>query len=97
MKHASAETLRQLEPLLQRLRAWPALAERKPGIFYRGASAFLHFHEDPAGVFADVKLDGASFSRFKLSGAPAIEEFLAKVSTALSARQAAAPAKRNPG
>jgi hypothetical protein len=31
MKHASAETLRQLEPLLERLRALPALSERMPG------------------------------------------------------------------
>jgi len=85
MKHAGAETLRQLEPLLQRLRALPALTERKPGIFYRGASAFLHFHEDPAGVFADVKLDGKSFSRFKLDSAPDHEELLAKVSALLSA------------
>jgi len=68
MKHASAETPRQLEPLLERLRALPALSERRPGIFYWGASAFLHFHEDPAGVFADAKLDGRAFSRFKLNG-----------------------------
>ena len=93
MKHASAETLRQLEPLIQRLRALPALAERKPGIFYRGASAFLHFHEDPAGIFADAKLDGTSFSRFKLNGALDNEEFLAKVSATLSDCQSSAPRK----
>jgi hypothetical protein len=93
MKHAGADTLRRLEPLLQRLRALPALAERKPGIFYRGASAFLHFHEDPAGVFADVKLDGKSFSRFKLDGAADHEELLAKVSALLSAQRAPAPGK----
>ncbi|MCA0244456.1 MAG: hypothetical protein LCI02_26915 [Proteobacteria bacterium] len=93
MKHAGADTLRRLEPLLQRLRALPDLAERKPGIFYRGASAFLHFHDDPAGVFADVKLDGRSFSRFKLDGAADQEELLAKVSASLSARRTASPAQ----
>ena len=91
MKHASADTLRQLEPLLQHLRALPGLAERKPGVFYRGASAFLHFHEDPAGVFADAKLDGMSFSRFKLNGASDNEELLAKVSASLSAHRASVP------
>ena len=93
MKHASAETLSQLEPLLQRIRALPALAERKPGIFYLGASAFLHFHEDPAGVFADAKLDGKSFSRFKLNGALENEELLASLSASLSAHRASAPRK----
>jgi hypothetical protein len=93
MKHASTETLQQLEPLLQRLRALPALAERKPGIFYRGSSAFLHFHEDPAGVFADVKLDGKSFSRFKLAGASDDEDLLAKVSAVLPAHRPPAPGK----
>jgi hypothetical protein len=31
------------------------LTERTPGTFYRGARAFLHFHVDPAGLFADVR------------------------------------------
>jgi hypothetical protein len=58
MKHASAVTLRQIAPLLARLRALPGLKEKSDGKFYRGGSAFLHFHEDPAGLFADVKMDG---------------------------------------
>ncbi|MDX5935164.1 MULTISPECIES: hypothetical protein [Acidithiobacillus] len=93
MKHASAEALRQLDPLLERLRVLPALVERKPGVFYRGASAFLHFHEDPAGLFVDVKLDGTSFSRFKLSGSSDNEALLVKVSASLSAHRASAPRK----
>jgi hypothetical protein len=66
MKHAGAQTLAQLEPLLLKLRAVPGLVERKPGTFYLRSSAFLHFHEDPAGVFADVKLHGSSFERLPL-------------------------------
>jgi hypothetical protein len=66
MKHAGADTLRELEPLLRRLRSIPKLVERKPGTFYLRSSAFLHFHEDPAGVFADIKLNGASFERVAL-------------------------------
>ncbi len=95
MKHASAETLRQLEPLLKCLRALPGMTERRPGIFYRGASAFLHFHDDAAGLFADAKLDGTSFSRFKLNGARDNEELIAKVSATLSAQRAPAPTKAN--
>jgi hypothetical protein len=55
MKHATPVALDALEPLIRQLRALPALTERKRGVFYRKSSAFLHFHEDPAGFFADVK------------------------------------------
>jgi hypothetical protein len=58
MKHASAATLRQIDSLLASLRALPGLKEKSAGTFYRGGSAFLHFHEDPAGLFADLKVDG---------------------------------------
>lgn len=55
MRHATPVALDAIEPLLARLRRFDALTERKRGVFYRGSSAFLHFHEDPAGFFADVK------------------------------------------
>jgi hypothetical protein len=58
MKHASAATLKQIPDLLAALRALPGLKERSAGAFYRGGSAFLHFHEDAAGLFVDLKLDG---------------------------------------
>ena len=45
-----------IEALLVQLRAVGSLVERKPGIFYRRSRAFLHFHEDPTGLYADVKL-----------------------------------------
>lgn len=63
MKHATADDLLRLGPLLQRLRSLTGLVERKPGIFYRKGSAFLHFHVDGASLSADAKLDGAGFSR----------------------------------
>ena len=55
MKHASEQTLIGLEPLLASIRKLPGLRERSRGLFYRSGSAFLHFHEDPAGIFADLK------------------------------------------
>ncbi len=67
MKHAGPATLAQLEPLLTQLRSGCGLVERTPGSFYRKSKAYLHFHEDPAGIFADVKLDAATFTRFEVT------------------------------
>lgn len=55
MKHAGAAALATIEPLLTELRKLDGLREPKPGTFYRKSSAFLHFHEDPAGMFADLR------------------------------------------
>jgi hypothetical protein len=59
MRHAGPDALARLAPLLAELRRLPALRERSPGTFYRGSQAFLHFHEDPSGDFADLKVRGA--------------------------------------
>ena len=82
MKHAGAQTIRQLEPLLARLRAIDGLVERKAGIFYLGSRAFLHFHEDPAGVFADIRLDGVEFERVAVTD-DAFEAIARRVALAL--------------
>lgn len=63
MKHASPVTLRLLQPLLDELRKLDRLVERTPGAFYLKSKAFLHFHEDPSGLYADVKLDLTNFTR----------------------------------
>jgi len=55
MRHAREEDLDRLEPLLAQLRALPGLTEKKRGTFYRKSRAFLHFHEDPKGLFADIR------------------------------------------
>lgn len=67
MKHASAEALRHLAPLLSAVRNFSALQQRTPGTFYREGKAFLHFHEDTAGLFADIKVVGSSFTRVQVS------------------------------
>jgi hypothetical protein len=69
MKHAGSDTLAALAPLLARLRALPGLAERTHGCFYRGATAFLHFHDDAAGPFADVRLAPGAFTRLRVATA----------------------------
>jgi len=63
MKHAGPHTLAALEPLLRRVRAHAALTERTPGSFYRKSRAYLHFHEDPGAIYADVRLSGDGFTR----------------------------------
>ncbi len=64
MKHAGPDALARLEPLLVRLRKREALREKRPGVFQLASRAFLHFHEDPSGLFADVRL-GDDFARFE--------------------------------
>ena len=56
MRHARAEALDRLEPVLARLRQLEPLREKSRGTFYRGSRAFLHFHEDGDDLFADVRL-----------------------------------------
>ena len=43
------------------------LVERKTGVFYRRSKAFLHFHVDGDDFYADVRLDGATFERMKVT------------------------------
>jgi hypothetical protein len=85
MKHAGPAALDEIDDLLAKLRKHAALTERKRGTFYRKSSAFLHFHEDPAGMFADLKLDG-EFQRFRVSTRAEQAEFLRRVSAALAGR-----------
>jgi hypothetical protein len=84
MKHAGPDSLTRVALLLDRLRALGHLTERKPGIFYLRSSAFLHFHEDRQGLFADVKLDGKTFARFAVDSAAQREELLSSVQRALA-------------
>jgi hypothetical protein len=78
MRHATAETLQNLEPLLEELRSVPGLVEKKPGIFYRRSRAFLHFHEDPSGLHADVRFD-EEFERLRVETEDEREALLASV------------------
>jgi len=64
MRHATLETLQEIELLLEELRSVPGLVEKRPGIFYRRSKAFLHFHEDPSGLHADVRF-GEEFERVR--------------------------------
>ena len=55
-----------LSDLLASLRTRTALVERRPGVFYVKGKAFLHFHEDRAGLFADLR-DGSDWLRLPVN------------------------------
>ena len=82
MRHATQTDLDRLEPLLADLRRLPQLQERKRGSFSRGSRAFLHFHEDAGGLYADVKMD-SEFQRMKVTTASEQAGFLSRVREAL--------------
>lgn len=83
MKHATEPALDRIEPLLREVRRTPGLVERKRGIWYRKSSGFLHFHEDPAGLFADLKIAG-DFERFRVSTAKEQRAFLRRLRATLA-------------
>lgn len=89
MKHAGPETLARIEKLLDDLRTRPALKEKRPGVFYLGSRAFLHFHDDPSGVFADVRL-GDEFSRFAVTTRSAQSDLLDRIDARMATRDAGA-------
>lgn len=80
MRHARPQALDALEPLLVRLRRIPTLREKGRGVFYAGARAALHFHEDPSGLFADVRPPGAvDFERIDVTGQTGRDEVLKRL------------------
>ena len=83
MRHASAQTLRQLSDLLDQIRQRQGLKEKKLGVFYRKSKSFLHFHEDPAGTFADLTV-GETFDRYPVNTAKERKELLAAIDRILA-------------
>ena len=66
MRHVTAAGLDELDDVLSELRGVDGLKGKSRGVFYRGSRAFLHFHEDPSGLYADVRLD-ADFERMRVT------------------------------
>jgi hypothetical protein len=79
MRHATPEDLERIATLLDDLRSVDGLTERTPGVFYRRSRAFLHFHADTAGVFADVRLRGDDFERIPVTSRAAQTALLRQV------------------
>ena len=87
MRHARPEDLDRLEELLAALRALPGLKETSRGIFYRKSRSFLHFHQDPKGLFADLRdADDRDFERIDVTGAEGRAVLLALARDRLAVR-----------
>jgi hypothetical protein len=84
MKHAGPDALDKLEPILREIRKLEGLTEKKRGAFYYRGTGMLHFHEDPAGFFADLKIDG-EFVRLSVNSKREEEIFLRRATSALRA------------
>ncbi|MGH6719234.1 MAG: hypothetical protein ACREER_07940 [Alphaproteobacteria bacterium] len=93
MRHAGTAALEALEPLFAELRRLPGLTERRPGVFYRGGQAFLHCHDDPAGLFVDLKQDGA-FVRYPATAPKDRRTIVTAAAAALAALAKAKEARR---
>jgi hypothetical protein len=91
MKHAGPQALERLEPLIARIRLLPGLVEKSRGAFYRKSRAFLHFHEDPpshedlAGLFADIRVEGDDFERIDVTEADGADRLVAMAKACLEA------------
>ena len=83
MKHAGPEALSALGGLLDEIRSREGLVERRPGVFYRKGRAFLHFHEDPSGLHADLRL-GAAWERLRVETRAERQALLSRLGEALS-------------
>jgi hypothetical protein len=82
MKHADDTTLDAIEHMLLHLRRLDGIREKKRGVFYRKSQAFLHFHDDPRGIFADLRGD-TGWLRFRVSTRAERRRFLQLMKTLL--------------
>jgi hypothetical protein len=77
LKHAGSASINTLNDLLDQIRGEKVLKEKKPGVFYLKSTAFLHFHEDVSGLFADLRVNDA-WQRFPVTALSEQELFIEK-------------------
>ena len=82
MKHADVRALEAVSDLIENLRRRSDLVEKKLGIFYTKGRALLHFHKDPAGLFADLR-EGGEWQRFPVNDLDECTRLLAAVDRTL--------------
>jgi hypothetical protein len=83
VKHADVRALEAVSDLIENLRRRGELVEKKLGIFYTKGRAFLHFHKDPAGLFADLR-EGGDWRRFPVNDPDECTRLLAAVDRTLA-------------
>jgi hypothetical protein len=90
MKRAGKEALSKLQPILDALRGHSVLVERTPGSFYLRSRGFIHFHEDPSGLFADLKED---LARHRVTSRTEQRAFLVRLGRCLKSASTTAKGK----
>jgi hypothetical protein len=93
MRHAGPDTLARIAPLLEELRTRSVLRERRPGIFELKSRAFLHFHDDPSGIFADVRLSD-DFVRMRVTSRAEQSDLLDRIDECLSSVESRVAGRR---
>lgn len=96
MRHAGPATLARIAPLLEALRARPGLRETRPGVFSLKSRAFLHFHDDPSGVHADVRL-ADDFLRLRVATRSEQSDLLDRIDARLATVESRAADRRKRG
>jgi hypothetical protein len=86
-------TLDCIAPLLEVLRGYSVLREVRPAVFHLNGGDFIHFHEGPEGVFADVRLAKGQV-RMSVSTQSEQAELLERIEDALAALESHAPRNR---
>ena len=89
-------TLDRIAPLLEELRAHPALSEARPAEFHVDGREFLHFHDDPDGVVADVLLTEGRMS-MRVTSVAEQAELLDRIDHSLESLDARALDRRRRG
>ncbi len=85
MMHATERTLVKYPVLFASLRSLEGLKEQRPGVFYRKSKAFLHFHEDPTGLYADLRQNvNQEFVRTRVESRAEQSAFVSTLAKALS-------------
>jgi hypothetical protein len=80
VEHAGADALEELSGLIGELRQLGWLREQTPAHFYWKSRAIVHFHEDPTGLYADVRLDlQGRFERRRVTARAEQDELVADI------------------
>jgi hypothetical protein len=95
MKHASPRSLSALSEVLTSLSTFNLLRERSSGVYYIKSKPFLHFHEDPGGLFADVRR-GDKWERLPVNDDRQRRLLLQLVADHVATLEMVAPSKEKP-
>ena len=77
MKHASTKALDCIKDILTKLKKYKSLKEKQKGMFYKNSEAFIPFHEDLKGIFADLNIKN-KWERLLVSTKSGKDHFLKK-------------------